>query len=72
MLKDEIRKPYFITLKKFLWEEGVRDASYSPVPLKVFPPGNLHHKISNSTPAYPYASHFVSKGHLLVVEHAIG
>lgn len=34
MLKDEIRKPYFLSLKQFLWQEGVRGADSSP---KVYP-----------------------------------
>ncbi|KIY43757.1 uracil-DNA glycosylase, partial [Fistulina hepatica ATCC 64428] len=38
LLKDEIKKPYFIALKKFLWEEGVRGADDSPRSLKVYPP----------------------------------
>ena len=24
VLKDELKKPYFISLKKFLWSEGVK------------------------------------------------
>lgn len=38
VLKDEIKKPYFTTLKRLLWEEGVHGADDSPRPLKVFPP----------------------------------
>lgn len=37
LLKDEIRKPYFIKLKQFLWEEGVRGAYDSPSTLKIYP-----------------------------------
>jgi hypothetical protein len=37
VLKDEIKKPYFIALKKFLWEEGVRGPDDIPKSLKVFP-----------------------------------
>jgi uracil-DNA glycosylase len=37
VLKDEIKKPYFITLKKFLWEEGVRGPDEIPRSLKIFP-----------------------------------
>ena len=37
LLKDEIKKPYFIALKRFLWEEGVRGADDSPKSLKVYP-----------------------------------
>src|ERR1700722_17856874 len=37
LLKDEIKKPYFISLKRFLWEEGVRGADDSPNTLKVYP-----------------------------------
>jgi hypothetical protein len=37
VLKDEIKKPYFIALKKFLWEEGVRGPDEIPKSLKVYP-----------------------------------
>ncbi|KDQ57240.1 hypothetical protein JAAARDRAFT_194397 [Jaapia argillacea MUCL 33604] len=36
LLKDEIKKPYFIALKKFLWEEGV--TAIETKSLKVYPP----------------------------------
>jgi len=43
VLKDEIKKPYFISLKKFLWEEGVRGPDEIPKPLKVYPsPNNIY------------------------------
>jgi hypothetical protein len=38
VLKEEIRKPYFLDLKRFLWIEGVRGKEDSDVG-KVFPPG---------------------------------
>lgn len=37
MLKEEIRKPYFLKLKEFLWEQGVRGAEDSAKSLKVYP-----------------------------------
>ena len=37
VLKDEIRKPYFISLKEFLWAQGVKGAENSPKSLKVYP-----------------------------------
>lgn len=37
VLKEEIKKPYFIALKKFLWEEGVRGPDDIPKSLKTFP-----------------------------------
>jgi uracil-DNA glycosylase len=37
VLKDEIKKPYFIALKKFLWEEGVRGPDEIPKSLKIYP-----------------------------------
>lgn len=37
MLKDEIKQPYFIALKRFLWQEGVRGPDDSPQPYKVYP-----------------------------------
>ncbi|KAJ4480081.1 uracil-DNA glycosylase-like protein [Lentinula aciculospora] len=38
VLKEEIKQPYFIALKRFLWGEGVREPEYLPQTLKVFPP----------------------------------
>jgi len=41
LLKDEIKKPYFISLKRFLWEEGVTSADVKN--LKIFPsPRNIY------------------------------
>jgi hypothetical protein len=37
LLKEEIKKPYFISLKKFLWEEGVHGPDESAKNLKVYP-----------------------------------
>lgn len=37
ILKEEIKKPYFISLKKFLWEEGVHGPDDSTKSLKVYP-----------------------------------
>lgn len=37
LLKEEIKKPYFISLKKFLWEEGVHGPEESARNLKVYP-----------------------------------
>ncbi|KAL1747122.1 uracil-DNA glycosylase-like protein [Schizophyllum fasciatum] len=37
VLKDEIKKPYFIALKRFLWAEGVHGPDDTPTPLKVYP-----------------------------------
>lgn len=39
LLKDEITKDYFISLKRFLWEEGVRGPNDTPKSCKVYPPG---------------------------------
>ena len=38
VLKDEIKKPYFLKLKKFLWDEGVRTPDDTPASVKIFPP----------------------------------
>ncbi|KAL9714208.1 uracil DNA glycosylase [Leucoagaricus gongylophorus] len=38
LLKDEITKDYFISLKRFLWEEGVRGPNDTPKSCKVYPP----------------------------------
>lgn len=37
VLKDEVKKPYFISLKKFLWQEGVRGPDDDVKGLKVYP-----------------------------------
>ncbi|THH19815.1 hypothetical protein EW146_g1413 [Bondarzewia mesenterica] len=37
LLKDEIKKPYFISLKEFLWQEGVKSPDDSIKSLKVYP-----------------------------------
>ena len=37
MLKDEIRKPYFLKLKQFLWDQGVMGPEDSAKSLKVYP-----------------------------------
>lgn len=37
VLKDEIKKPYFISLKEFLWKEGVQEPDESAQNLKVYP-----------------------------------
>ncbi|KAG2341364.1 uracil-DNA glycosylase [Suillus weaverae] len=43
LLKEEIKKPYFISLKKFLWEEGVHGPDESAQNLKVYPsPKNIY------------------------------
>lgn len=41
VLKDEIKKPYFISLKKFLWEEGVREPDDDVKARKVYPTRKL-------------------------------
>ncbi|PFH53105.1 hypothetical protein AMATHDRAFT_55551 [Amanita thiersii Skay4041] len=43
VLKSEIREPYFLKLKRFLWEEGVKGLNDSSKGLKVFPaPRNIY------------------------------
>lgn len=37
VLKDEVKKPYFITLKQFLWKEGVHGADDSAENLNIYP-----------------------------------
>ncbi|TEB34698.1 uracil-DNA glycosylase [Coprinellus micaceus] len=37
LLKDEIRKPYFIELKKFLWQAGLKSCSDTPPNLNIYP-----------------------------------
>jgi hypothetical protein len=42
VLKEEIRKPYFISLKEFLWKEGVHGPDDSAQDLKVYPARKLY------------------------------
>ncbi|KAI0067386.1 uracil-DNA glycosylase, partial [Artomyces pyxidatus] len=50
VLKDELKKPYFVALKKYLWEEGVRDPEDDYKNLKIYPlPRNIY-SWSNFTP----------------------
>ncbi|KAG6898192.1 hypothetical protein C0992_003304 [Termitomyces sp. T32_za158] len=43
LLQDEIKKPYFIALKQFLWVEGVRGPDDTSVTLKIYPaPKNIY------------------------------
>ncbi|CAE6418395.1 hypothetical protein ACGC1H_005080 [Rhizoctonia solani] len=48
VLQDELTKPYFIKLKQFLWEEGVRDAE--TLCTKIYPPAKDIYSWSRCTP----------------------
>jgi len=50
VLKDEIKKPYFISLKEFLWKEGVQGPDDSARDLKVYPAPRNIYSWSNYTP----------------------
>ncbi|TFY55222.1 hypothetical protein EVG20_g9399 [Dentipellis fragilis] len=50
LLKDEIRKPYFISLKEFLWKEGVQGPDDGAKNLKVYPAPKNIYSWSNYTP----------------------
>ncbi|KAI0346586.1 uracil-DNA glycosylase [Trametopsis cervina] len=50
VLKDEIKKPYFLKLKQFLWDQGVRGAEDSAQNLKVYPAPQNVYSWSNLTP----------------------
>jgi len=50
VLKDEIRKPYFISLKEFLWKDGVQGSDDSAPNLQVYPPPRNIYSWSNYTP----------------------
>ena len=56
LLKDEIKKSYFLQLKRFLWEEGVHGAEDSPTPAKVYP-------LRTSVPCHTYNLHCNTKRH---------
>ncbi|KAF6757200.1 uracil-DNA glycosylase-like protein [Ephemerocybe angulata] len=38
LLKDEIRKPYFLDLKRFLWDAGLKSSLDTPPSLQIYPP----------------------------------
>ncbi|KAF9648804.1 uracil-DNA glycosylase [Thelephora ganbajun] len=50
LLHDEIKQPYFIALKKFLREEGVRGTNDTLRSCKVYPPPKDIYSWSNYTP----------------------
>ncbi|KAM5538470.1 hypothetical protein V8D89_007803 [Ganoderma adspersum] len=50
LLKDEIKKPYFLSLKRFLASEGVKGLNDSAPNLKVYPAPKNIYSWSNMTP----------------------
>lgn len=44
VLKEEIRKQYFLKLKQFLWDQGVKGAEDSSKSLKVYPARKIRHE----------------------------
>ena len=71
VLKDEIRKPYFLKLKEYLWEQGVKGAQDSAKSLKVYPARESPRHTSCQVPASP--NRLSSTKHILMVEpHATG
>ncbi|KAI0050447.1 uracil-DNA glycosylase [Auriscalpium vulgare] len=50
VLKDEIKKPYFVSLKEFLWKEGIRGLTDSAPGLKIYPAPRDIYSWSNFTP----------------------
>ncbi|EIM90965.1 uracil-DNA glycosylase [Stereum hirsutum FP-91666 SS1] len=50
LLKDEIKKPYFIALKEWLWEQGLKGPNDTPMPLKIYPAPKDIYSWSNFTP----------------------
>lgn len=64
ILKDEIRKPYFIKLKRFLWEQGVKAPNNSAKSLKIYP----SRRYSFSVPWFHTLPGPNSSEHILVVE----
>ncbi|CAE6496970.1 unnamed protein product [Rhizoctonia solani] len=48
VLQDELTKPYFIKLKQFLWEEGIKDAE--TLCTKIYPPAKDIYSWSRCTP----------------------
>lgn len=64
VLKDEIRKPYFIKLKDFLWEQGVKGPNDSSKSLRIYPA----RKISSWPCAVRRSNGRHSSEHLLLVQ----
>ncbi|GAA5961630.1 hypothetical protein JCM21900_002832 [Sporobolomyces salmonicolor] len=52
LLQDELRKPYFLSLKKFLWQEGLRGTTAKDEKgrARVFPPARDVYSWSRYTP----------------------
>ncbi|KZV62103.1 uracil-DNA glycosylase [Peniophora sp. CONT] len=50
VLKDEIKKPYFLQLKEFLWSEGVHGPEEDYTRLKIYPSPKNIYSWSNFTP----------------------
>ena len=67
VLKDEIRKPYFLDLKRFLWKEGVQWPEI-PKNLNVFPPRESFGRVHTTGIWIPFSS----TQHLRVVKHTVG
>ena len=65
MLSDEIRKPYFLKLKTFLWDQGVKGPSDSAKGLKVYPERKIA-VFRNASSALTYRAN--SEEHLCLVQ----
>ncbi|KAF8896217.1 uracil-DNA glycosylase [Infundibulicybe gibba] len=48
LLKNELKKPYFIDLKRFLWKEGVKGANDTPSSLRIYPAAKNIYAWSNT------------------------
>jgi len=53
VLKDEIRKPYFLALKEFLWKEGLRGLDDTSPSLKIYPPGE--YRVFQTSTSWSYS-----------------
>jgi hypothetical protein len=68
VLKDEIRKPYFISLKEFLWKEGVHGPDDSAEDLKVYPARKIYIRPARAIPGLTPHGYGHSTEYLLMVK----
>ena len=69
LLKDEIKQPYFIALKQFLWDEGVRGPDERLPTCKIYPARKSFKTIT----VYIYhMTVLTSPGYLCMVKYTFG
>lgn len=69
VLAEELKKRYFLDLKRFLWDQGVQHAEYLPRPLKVYP--SRTSPVSHIQPNVELLP-FRSQGYLFMEQYPVG